>query len=59
LIVDPKIEEFVSSLIARLEREQVFASVVKEMELTQKNWDTVAKKMVGPVVKKNLSTKLS
>ena len=51
MIVGSKIEKFVSSLIARLENEQVFGSIIKEMKFTEENWDTVAKKLIGPVVR--------
>lgn len=51
LIAEPEIERFISVLVARLETKKVFASVENEMKLKKENWDKVAKRKVGEVVK--------
>ncbi len=52
MLMEPKIEEFISNLVANLKSERVFDSIEKDIEFRKKDWDTVAKSKVGNVVKK-------
>jgi hypothetical protein len=51
LQMEPEIEKFIYNLVSRLKSEMVFTSIEKEISLSNKNWDFVAKPFVGKIVK--------